>query len=181
MNLLNQVSLKWDSFQDKTSSFLQDVKISGDFSDVTLVCGDGKQIEAHRIILASASPFFKEMFRRVTKISHTHPLIYISGLKFCELEQVLHFMYFGEVNIAEEQLEAFLALAEEFQLNAFSKGQLAQDVSTEVVVKDFPKTNVKVDKSSEKVKVDKPSELIRLKTELQVVTSQVARKAKEVE
>ena len=85
------------------------------------------------------------------------------------------------MNIAEEQLEGFVALAEEFQLNALSKGQLAQDVSTEVVVKDFPKTNVKVDKFSEKVKVDKPSELIRLKTELQVVTSQVARKAKEVE
>ena len=95
MNLLNQVSLKWDFFQDKISSFLKDVKASGDLSDVTLVCGDGKKIEAHRIILASASPFFKGMFRRVTKISHTHPLIYISGLKSCELEQVLHFMYLG--------------------------------------------------------------------------------------
>ena len=258
MNRLKQVSLKWDCFQDKIGSFLEDAKRSGDFSDVTLVCGDGKQIEAHRIILASASPFFEAIFRKDT---HPHPRIYIRGLNSVELEQVLHFMYFGEVSIAEDQLEAFLALAEEFHLNAFQsstdhnsmgqcgKSELTQHASTEVAGKYFEKEKVdktsekvkvdkssekvkvdtfsekvnkysekvtvdtfsekeKVDKSSEKVKVDTfsekvkvdksseklkedtsservkvdntPSELIRLKTELQVVTSQVARKAKEV-
>ena len=231
MNRLKQVSLKWDCFQDKIGSFLKDAKRSGDFSDVTLVCGDGKQIEAHRIILASASPFFETIFRKDT---HPHPLIYIKGLNSAEVEQVLHFMYFGEVSIAEDQLEAFLALAEDFHLNAFQsstdhksmgqcgKSELTQYASTEVAGKYFEKEKVdktskkvKVDKSSEKVKVDTfsekvnkysekvtvdtfsekekvdkssekmkvdntPSELIRLKTELQVVTSQVARKAKEV-
>ena len=256
MNRLKQVSLKWDCFQDKIGSFLKDAKRSGDFSDVTLVCGDGKQIEAHRVILASASPFFEAIFRKDT---HPHPLIYIRGSNSVELEQVLHFMYFGEVSIAEDQLEAFLALAEDFHLNTFQsstdhnsmgqcgKSELTQYASTEVAGKYFDKEKVdktsekvkvdkssekvkldtfsekvnkysekvtvdtfsekeKVDKSSEKVKVDTfsekvkvgksseklkedtssekvdntPSELIRLKTELQVVTSQVARKAKEV-
>ena len=202
MSAPKQVSLKWDSFQDKVSSFLKGAKRSGDFSDVTLVCGDGKQIKAHRVVLASASPFFEEMFRRVTP--HPHPLVYIRGLNSVELEQVLQFIYLGEASIAEEQLEAFLDLAEEFQLNALKNNQKAmahnmgqcnkgkliqQHVSTKDTVKVFEneKVNVdkssekvKLDKSSEKVKVDKSSELIRLKTELQVVTSQVARKAKEV-
>ena len=179
---------------------------------------------AHRVILASASPFFEAIFRKNT---HSHPLIYIRGMNSVELEQALDFMYFGEVSIAEEQLEAFLTLAEDFQLNAFksstdqdtmgqcSKRKLTQYATTEVAGKHFEKgkvkvgnyfekvkvckssekvnvdkssENVKADKSSEKVKVYKssekvensPPELITLKTELQVATSQVARKTKEV-
>ena len=115
--------------------------------------------------------FFETIFRRDT---HPHPLIYIRDLNSEELEQVLHFMYFGEVSIAEDQLEAFLALAEDFHLNAFQsstdhksmgqcgKSELTQHASTEVAGKYFEKE--KVYKTSEKVKVDKSSEKVKVDT-----------------
>ena len=49
-----------------------------DFSDVTLVCEDDKQIYAHRIILSACSPFFSTVLRQN---GHPHPMIYMRGLK----------------------------------------------------------------------------------------------------
>ena len=40
-----------------------------DFSDITLACEDGRQIYAHRIILASSSSFFQKV---LTKVMHSH-------------------------------------------------------------------------------------------------------------
>jgi hypothetical protein len=36
------------------------------------------------------------------------PLIYLSGIEFEDLQCILDFMYFGEVNIAQEKLNTFL-------------------------------------------------------------------------
>ena len=40
------------------SAFLKEDK---DFNDVTLVCEDGQQMEAHKVILASSSPLFQRL------------------------------------------------------------------------------------------------------------------------
>ena len=49
---------------------------------VTLQAGapmaDGHQIEAHKVILAASSPFFQAILK---KNKHTHPLIYLRGMK----------------------------------------------------------------------------------------------------
>ena len=39
------------------------------FTDVTLACEDGQQVEAHKVILAASSPFFQRLLER-----HKHPL-----------------------------------------------------------------------------------------------------------
>ena len=44
-----------------------------DFTDVTLAACDGKQIKAHRVILASASKFFRNL---LGGSCHENPLIY---------------------------------------------------------------------------------------------------------
>merc|ERR1712129_407909 len=84
-----------------------------DFSDVTLVCEDGQQVEAHKVILASSSPFFLNLLRRN---KHPHPLIYMRGLKSEDLVAMIDFLYFGEANVYQENLDSFLAVAEELQL-----------------------------------------------------------------
>merc|ERR1712208_122620 len=84
-----------------------------DFVDVTLVCEDGQQVEAHKVILASSSPFFQKMLGRN---KHPHPLIYLRGIKSVDLLAILEFLYRGEANVFQENLDSFLAIAEEFQL-----------------------------------------------------------------
>ena len=63
-----------------------------EFTDVTLACEDGKQVEAHKVILAASSPFFKDILKRN---KHPHPLIYMRGLKSEDLLAIIDFLYFG--------------------------------------------------------------------------------------
>ena len=51
---------------------------------MTLACEDGQGMEAHRVILASASPLFQRLLRRN---KHAHPLIYLRGLILHDLVQ----------------------------------------------------------------------------------------------
>ena len=88
-----------------------------DFTDVTLACEDGQQIEAHKTVLVSSSPFFRVQLQ---KHKHPHPLIYMRGIKFNNLATIMDFLYYGEANVLQENLESFLALAEEFKLKGLS-------------------------------------------------------------
>ena len=84
-----------------------------DFVDVTLACEDGQQVEAHKVILASSSPFFQKL---LGKNKHPHPLIYMRGMKSDDLLAIVDFLYRGEANVFQENLDSFLAIAEELQL-----------------------------------------------------------------
>merc|ERR1712129_609068 len=88
--------------------------------------GDVQQVEAHKVILASSSPFFLNILKRN---KHPHPLIYMSGLKFENLVAMIDFLYNGEANVYQENLDSFLAVAEELQL----KGLMGSGAEEEVV------------------------------------------------
>ena len=76
-------------------------------TDVTLACEDGKQVEAHKVILAASSPFFKDILMRN---KHTHPWIYMRGLKSEDVSAIVDFLYFGEADVLQENLESRDAL-----------------------------------------------------------------------
>ena len=83
------------------------------FTDVTLVCEDGQQLEAHKIILAATSPVFQKILEGN---KHPHPLIYLRRVHFQQLVHIFDFLYHGEANVHQKDLESFLALAEELKL-----------------------------------------------------------------
>ena len=74
-----KLCLQWNDFQDNIKSAFGDLREDNDFADVTLACEDGQGMEAHRVILASASPLFK---RLLSRNKHTHPLIHLRRLIF---------------------------------------------------------------------------------------------------
>ena len=51
---------------------------------------------------------------------NSQPLLYLKGIHKRELEEVLNFMYHGEVNVAQESLNAFLAVAEELAVKGLT-------------------------------------------------------------
>jgi hypothetical protein len=59
---------------------------------------------------------------------HHHPLLYLKGVKLADLQAVLNFMYNGEVNVAQEELNSFLALAEDLQVKAGYRWGVASSV-----------------------------------------------------
>ena len=109
--------LKWTEFQNNMISSYHELRQDPDFSDVTLVCEDDHSIEAHRIILMACSPFFSNVLK---KTNHSHPMIYMRRIKSKDLVAILDFIYLGEANIFKEDLDGFLALAEELQLKGLT-------------------------------------------------------------
>merc|ERR1712037_453254 len=55
--------------------------------------------------------------------AHGHPLLYLRGVKFQDLQSVLNFMYHGEVNVAQEELNSFLAVTEELRVKGLTQNQ----------------------------------------------------------
>ena len=108
-----KLCLKWNDFHENLNSAFGLLKNDEEFSDVTLACEDGTQVETHKVILASSSPFFMEILKRN---KHPHPLIYMRGIKADILVAIVDFLYCGEANICQENLDDFLALAEELRL-----------------------------------------------------------------
>ena len=111
--------LQWNDFKENATTAFESLREDNDFSDVTLACEDGKQFEAHKVILASSSPFFQNILRRN---KHAHPLIYMRGVKSEDLVAIIDFLYCGEANVCQENLESFLAIGEELQLKGL-RGQ----------------------------------------------------------
>jgi len=115
--------LRWNDFESNVSTAFRDLREEKDFFDVTLACDDS-QVEAHKVILAACSPFFRNVLKRNP---HQHPLLYLKGVKYKELVCVLNFMYQGEVNVAQEELNSFLAVAEDLRVKGLTQGNSSGD------------------------------------------------------
>ena len=59
-----KLCLQWNDFKENVTASFRSLRHDEDFADVTLACEDGKQVEAHRVILASSSPVFQKIFKR---------------------------------------------------------------------------------------------------------------------
>jgi len=117
--------LRWNDFESNISGAFRELRDDKDFFDVTLACDD-EQIQAHKMILSACSPFFRNILRRNP---HQHPLLYLKGVKYTDLQSVLNFMYHGEVNVAQEELNSFLAVAEDLRVKGLTQNN-AESQST---------------------------------------------------
>lgn len=109
--------LRWNDFEANISGALQELRDDKDFFDVTVACED-EQIEAHKVILSACSPFFRSILKRNP---HQHPLLYLKGINHRELLAIVTFMYHGEVNVAQDELNAFLAVAEDLKVKGLTQ------------------------------------------------------------
>ena len=124
MGSSEKLCLQWNDFKENIKFAFKELRTDKELTDVTLACADGKHIEVHKTVLVSSSPFFMEILK-IHK--HAHPLIYMRGLKSEDLMTVMDFLYHGEANVQEEDLDQFLALAEEFQLKGLTGGSQSKD------------------------------------------------------
>ena len=117
MSSPDKLCLNWKNFQQNISSAFRGLRSDDDFSDVTLACGDGFQVSAHKVILASSSPFFMNILKMN---KNPHPLIYMRGIESGDLLAIVDFLYYGEAEIDQERLDSFLAVAEELKVTGLT-------------------------------------------------------------
>ena len=112
--------MQWNDFKENAISSFEDLRQDKDFTDVTLACEDGQQVEAHKVVLIASSPFFQNILKRN---KHPHPLIYMRGVRPENLMAMVDFFYHGETNVYQENLDSFLVLSEELQLKGLRGNQ----------------------------------------------------------
>jgi len=129
MSASEKFCLRWNDFESNISVAFRELREEKDFFDVTLACDDS-QIQAHKVILSACSPFFRNVLRRNP---HQHPLLYLKGVKYKELLSVLNFMYMGEVNVAQEELNSFLSVAEDLRVKGLTQNNANSDPASSKV------------------------------------------------
>ena len=117
METRKELCLRLDNFDASIRQFWKESQSQKELCDVTLACED-KLIEAHRFILFCGSPILRNI---LMQNPNKHPVIYLRGVKFGELCNILEFMYQGEVSIPEDQLNTFLAVAEDLKIKGLTE------------------------------------------------------------
>ena len=166
--------LEWSQYETFTRNTVQNLLEDTDFSDVTLVCDDNRQIKAHKAILSACSPFFKTILKNNP---HQHPLIYLRGVHYEDLQALVFFVYQGRAEVAQENLSRFLAISSEFQIEGI--GDLGEEQETEtgsVETELDPETETKLE-----VQVDVSNELVSEVAVEQVPTFSKFRKSQNSE
>ena len=108
--------LRQNDFDLNIKDSWKELQNQEDFCDVTLACDD-KHIKTHKVIISSSSPIFRNILKPNL---NPHPFIYLRGVKYKDLSNLLNFMYQGEVNIPQEELDSFLAVAEDLKIRGLS-------------------------------------------------------------
>ena len=128
--MTEKFNLKWNDFQSNISKSFGKLKNEQEFFDVTLISEDQKPVSAHRLVLSACSPYFRNI---LTANTHSHPLLCLEGVSSQNLNFVLDYIYQGEVQIFQEQLDEFLKIAQKYQL----EGLTAQEAEEIKAVDDY--------------------------------------------
>ena len=121
--------LKWNDFQTNVSNTFRKLRTSEHFHDVTLVSDDQQQVSAHKVILSSSSEYFRNV---LTSTKHSHPMLCLSGVSKTDLMNILEFIYNGEIQIIQDNLDHFLDIAQRFKLEGLIREKEEHPVETQM-------------------------------------------------
>ena len=100
------MSVKFHSFEEVFLGKLKSYLNQHDFADVTLISDDKKSFPANRIILTTGSSFFPKILSG--NLGHSHPLMYLKGVRSEVLEPLIQLMYTGNSDIQQHLVDEFI-------------------------------------------------------------------------
>ena len=106
------IKLDWKEFQSRAAEAFKSLHGRDDFTDVTLAVGGGKLVKAHKIILSACSSLFKDI---LVENPNQHPFIFLKGVEIEVLNKILKFIYSGQVEIENDELDKFLIAANDLE------------------------------------------------------------------
>lgn len=104
MMSMQQYCLRWNNHQPNFISVFSNLLNNETLVDVTLAA-EGRQIQAHKVVLSACSTYFQSLF---TVNPCQHPIVILKDIKFSDLKIMVDFMYYGEVNISQDQLPSII-------------------------------------------------------------------------
>ena len=109
--------LKWNDFQSNMTSSFAQIREENDLLDVTIMC-EGQTVKAHKLVLSASSDAFRQVFK--SSELKKNPLIFMWDIKISDFKLLLDFMYEGQVNVVQDNLNSFLALAERLKVKGLT-------------------------------------------------------------
>lgn len=125
---MEKYQLRWKSFVNNLTNTFHDLRADNDFCDVTLVGDDRALVPAHRLVLLSSSEYFKNILKQ--KQSNSQLVLCLEGVSFNEINNMLDYIYNGEVQISNESLGKFLRIAQRFKLEGLIQNSDMNDQGT---------------------------------------------------
>ena len=123
--------LKWNDFKSNVSNSFSLLRNEDYLHDVTIVTDDNEQTAAHKLVLSASSEYFKNIFK---KNKHSHPLLCLEGVNSSDIRNVMDYIYNGELQIFQEDLDRFLNVAQRLKIEGLLAGS-EDDLEEEVNIK----------------------------------------------
>ena len=139
---MEKLSIKWREFEANIRGHFISLREDKKIFDVTLATEDGQQIQAHKIILSAGSNFSSDIFIRNNNVNM---LIYLKGMESPLLENILDFLYNGEVFLSQDNLQAFLDIGRHLKVKGIigDTAETAENHESLAAVKNTPPDKVK--------------------------------------
>ena len=114
--------LKWNDFHSNASKSFGLFRNEDYLHDVTLVSDDHHQMSAHKLVLSACSEFFKDIFKNNNK-SNAQTILCLDGIAADDLKNIMDYIYNGEVNIFQDDLDRFLGVAQRLKLEGLMENK----------------------------------------------------------
>ncbi|XP_037944476.1 protein bric-a-brac 2-like [Teleopsis dalmanni] len=112
-----QFCLRWNNYQTNLTNVFDELLQNESFVDVTLAC-EGQSIKAHKMVLSACSPYFQALFY---DNPCQHPIIIMRDVRWPELKALMEFMYKGEINVRQDQINPLLKVAEMLKIRGLAE------------------------------------------------------------
>lgn len=129
-NISEKLLVQHNNLANQYRNGLKHLKDAGELLDVTLVTDDD-MVEVHKVVMSASSPLFRKILHKSS--TQSQPYIYLRGVKSEFLKTIIDFVYDGEVFISSENLDTFLEVAQDLQINGLSVDDLE---STNIAMED---------------------------------------------
>lgn len=110
--------LRWDNHMESMRTLFERSYYDQAFTDVTISCPDGK-LQAHKLILSACSPYFETVFK---DNPCKHPVLIFREIKHHEMSTLLEYMYRGEVDVLDSELQPLIQVATDLQIRGLAYG-----------------------------------------------------------
>jgi len=111
-----QFCLRWNEHTGTMVKVFKQMLDNQAFVDCTLAC-EGKQIRAHKMILAACSPYLHTILEGNPS---KDPIIVLPNLKYSDIRALVDYMYCGEVYISFGHLPSLLKAAEVLRIKGLT-------------------------------------------------------------
>jgi len=117
--------LKWHDHHQSFFLLVEELVMREQLTDVTLACGhndDQQLLSAHSLMLSVCSPYFRTLLSE-NRHKEKHHIIHLHGVSSRHMQQLLVYMYRGEISISQDDLGPLIETARCLQIKGLAMAQ----------------------------------------------------------